>query len=117
MHQTKSTLKLIIQKCLSSQMPLFFSFVDYEHTIDSADRRVLAEVLSLYVLPDKYIKIISAMYKNNTAAVKVRGEVSNWFDIEWGARQDYALYSFVLIILTKFVLKSTSKIMGEHRIQ
>jgi len=37
----------------------------------------LVKVLFLYGIPDKYIKMIRAMYENNTAAVKVGNEVSN----------------------------------------
>ena len=36
-------------------------------TFDSVDVRTLANVLSLYGIPDKYIKVISAMYDNNTS--------------------------------------------------
>ena len=47
-------------------------------------RRALAKVLSLYGIPEKYIKVIWAMYENNTAAVKVGNVVSNWFCIKSG---------------------------------
>ena len=47
------------------------SFIDYEQVFDYIDRRALAKVLSLYGTPDKYIKVISTMYENNTAAAKV----------------------------------------------
>ena len=45
------------------------SFINYEQAFDFVDRRALAKVLSLYGIPDKYIKVISAIYENNTAAV------------------------------------------------
>ena len=45
------TLRLIIEKCLRYQTPLFFSFIDYEQAFDSVDRRALAKVLSLYGIP------------------------------------------------------------------
>ena len=71
------TLRLIIEKCHCHQIPLVFSFIDYEQTFDSVDRRALIKVLSLYGIPDKYIEVIRAMYENNTAAVKVGNEVSS----------------------------------------
>ena len=71
------TLRLIIEKCLSCQTPLVLSFIQYEQLFDSVDRRALAKVLSLYAIPDKCIEVISAMYENNTAAVKVGNEVSS----------------------------------------
>ena len=72
------TLRLIIEKCLSCQTPLVLSFINYEQAFDSLDRRALANVLSLYGIPDKYMKVISSMYKNNTALVKVGNEDSSW---------------------------------------
>ena len=76
------TLRLIIEKCLSCQTPLVLSFIDYEQAFNSVDRRALAKVLFVCGIPGKYIKVISAMYENNTAAVKVRNEISSWFCIE-----------------------------------
>ena len=43
------------------------------------DKAQSSKILSLYGIPDKYIKVISAMYKNNTPAAKVENEVSTWF--------------------------------------
>ena len=42
-------------------------------------RRALAKVLSLYSMPDKYIKVFSAMYEDNTAVVKVGNKVAAGF--------------------------------------
>ena len=40
---------------------MVLSFTDFEQVFDFVDRRSLAKVLSLYGIPDKYIKVISAM--------------------------------------------------------
>ena len=69
------------------------------------------------VFSDQYIKVISAMYKNNTAAVKLGNEDSNWFCIKSGVKQGCALSPFIWIILMDFVLRSTGKAMGVHGIK
>ena len=71
----------------------------------------------MYGIPDKYIKIISAMCQNNTAAVKVGNEVSNWLCIKSGVMQDCVLSPFVWIVLMDFVLRSTGKAMEDHKIK
>ena len=43
------------------------------------------------------------MHENNTAAVKVGNEISNWFCIESGVKQGCVLSSFMWIILMDFV--------------
>ena len=54
---------------LGCQTPLVLSFIDFEQAFDSVHRRALAKVSSLYGIPDECIKVISAMYQNNIAAV------------------------------------------------
>ena len=81
------TLRLIIEKSLRCQTPLVLSFIDYEQAFDSVDRTALTKVMSLYGIHEKCIKVICAMYENNTAAVKVGNEVSNWFCIKSGVKQ------------------------------
>ena len=63
------TYRLIIEKCLGYQTPLVLRFIDYEQAFYSVDRKALVKVLYLYDIPDKFTKVIRAIYKNNTAAV------------------------------------------------
>ena len=57
-------------------------------------------------MPDKYIKVISARYENNTAAVKVGNEVSSWFHIKSRVKQGCVLSSFIWIVLMDFFFRS-----------
>ena len=57
------------------------------------------------------------MYENNTTAVKVGNEVSSFFFIKSGVKQDCVLSPFIWIILMDFVLRSTGKAMGDHGIK
>ena len=111
------TLRLIFEKSLCCQTPLVLSFIDYKQAFDSVDRRTLTKVLLLYGIPEKYIKVICAMYKNNTAAFKVGNEVSNWFCIKSGVKQGCVLSPFIWIIFMNFISKSTEKAIGDHRIK
>ena len=66
-------------------------FIDCMKVFDSAVRRALAKVLSLYSIPDKYIKVISVMYENNTSGVKIESEVSIGFRIIVGVKEGCVL--------------------------
>ena len=88
---------------------MVLSFIDYGQAFDSVNRRALSKVISLYGIPEKYIEVICAMYENNTAAVKVGNEASNWFCIKSGVKQGCVLSPFIWIILMDFVLRSTGK--------
>ena len=110
------TLRLIIEKGLSCS-PLVLSLIDYEQAFDPVDKRTFAKVLFLYGIPDKYIKLINAMYENNTAAVTVGNEVSSWFCVKSGVKQGCVLSPFIWIILMDFVLGRTGRAMGDHGIK
>ena len=110
------TLKLIVEKCLSCQTPLVLSFIVYEQIFDSVDTRAFAKVFCLYGIPEKYMKVICAMYENNTTAIKVGNKVSNKFCIKSGVKQGCVLSPFIWIILMD-VLRSTGKANGDHGIK
>ena len=78
---------------------------------------MLAKDLSLYGIPEKYIKVIYVMYENNTAVIKVGNEISNWFCIKSGVQLGCALSPFMWIILMDIVLRSTGKTIGGHGIK
>ena len=59
--------------------------------------------------------MISTIYENNAAAVKVENQGSSWFHIKSGVKQGCVLSLFIWITLMSFVL--TGKAMGEHRIK
>jgi len=44
-----------------------------------------------YVTPDKYIEVISSMYKNSITALRIGNEVSNWFCNKSGVKQGCVL--------------------------
>ena len=111
------TLRLIIEKYLCCQTPLVLSFIDYEQAFDSVDRRALPKVLSFCGIPDKYIKVISATYENNTAAVKVGNEVSSWFYLKSGVKQGCVLIPLYMDHFDGLCLKEHRKGNGRPRNQ
>ena len=68
----------------------------------------------MYGIPGKYITVISAIYENNIAAVKVGNEISS---CKSGVKQGCVLSLFTWVILIDIVLKSTGKAMGDHGIK
>ena len=96
---------------------MVLSFIDYGRAFDSVDRGALAELLSLYCMPDKYIEMIHVLKESNIVVAKVGNEVSSWFRIKSGVKQRCVLSPFIWIILMNFVLRSTGKAMGDHGIE
>ena len=61
---------------------MFLNFIDYEHALDSADRKGSAKVLFLHGIPNKYIIAISDMREKNIAEIEVGNKVSYCFGTE-----------------------------------
>ena len=68
-------------------------------------------------MPDKYIKVISAMYENKTAAINVGNEVSSWFCVKSRVKKGFVLSPFIWIILMDFLVRRTGKALGDHGIK
>ncbi|XP_065565786.1 uncharacterized protein LOC136030643 [Artemia franciscana] len=110
-------LRLIIDKRLSRPNIMVIILIGYEQPFDSADRRALGKFQSSYRIPDKYIKMNSAIYEDNIVAVKVGNMVSSCFHTKSGVQQGYDLSPIIWIILMYFVLRSTAKAMREYGIK
>ena len=63
----------------------------------------------MYGISDKYIEMVSAMYENNTAPVKVGNDFSSWFRVKSRVKQGCVLSPFLRIILMDFVSRSKGK--------
>ena len=87
----------------------------HEKYIFEANLKIYRSQKQLYY--QQAVKVICAMYKNNTASVKVGNEVSNWFCIKSGVKQGCVLSPFIWIILMDLVLRSTGKAIGDHGIK
>ena len=61
--------------------------------------------------------MISAMYENNTAAVKEENEQGSWFCIKSGVMQGCVLSPFIWTVFMDFVLSNRWKAMGDHWIK
>ena len=81
------TLRLIIEKCLSYQIPLVLSFIDYEQAFASPDKRALVKVLSLCSIP-LYMDHFDGFVLRST------GKLMGDHGIKWGGKNlldlDYA---------------------------
>ena len=72
-------------------------------------RRALANVLSLYGIPDRYIKVISSMCENITVVVKAGNEASTWFCVKFTVNQACVISPFISIILMDFLLRKKER--------
>ena len=86
-------------------------FLDLKAALDSVDREVLWQCLSLKGVPQKYINLVKALYSNTTSRVRAYGELSYDFTTSSGVRQGCPLspflFNFIIDLLLEITLSST----------
>ena len=81
------SLRCIIHQCIKFNIPLYINFVDFKAAFDSIDRQFIRRSLQHYGLPDKYIRIKKAFFSHTISAVRVNGELTDWFTVNSGIGQ------------------------------
>ena len=81
------SLRCIIHQCIEFNIPLYINFVDFKAAFDSIDRQFIWRSLQHYGLPDKYIRIMRAFFSHTVSAVRVNGELTDWFSVKSGTGQ------------------------------
>ncbi len=81
------SLRLIIYNSLEYNVPLYINFIDFKAAFDSVERAFIWKAFAHYGLPDKYIRIMKAFFDTTVSAVKVEGELTEWFEVTSGTGQ------------------------------
>ena len=81
------SLRCIIHQCIEFNIPLYINFVDFKAAFDSIDRQFIWRSLQHYGLPNKYIRIMKAFFSHTISAVRVNGELTDWFTVNSGTGQ------------------------------
>ncbi|MCG8432081.1 MAG: reverse transcriptase family protein, partial [Candidatus Omnitrophica bacterium] len=98
-------LRTLMEKCIEYQLPAFAIFVDFKAAFDSVHRPSMWHILQDYGIPDKFIRLIRAVYQDCEAAVLVENEKTDWFRIETGVRQGCVWSPLLFGVLIDFVLR------------
>ena len=81
------SLRLIIYNSLEYNVPLYINFIDFKAAFDSIHREFIWKAFEHYGLPSKYIRVIKAFFDSTVSAVRVNGELTDWFEVKSGTGQ------------------------------
>ena len=101
-----ATLRIIIEKTIEWQTPLYINFVDFQRAFDNIDHEVLWNILRHYGLPEKIIKIIKLLYENFTCQVIHGRTTTNSFPVTTGVRQGCLLPPLFFLVVIYWVCKT-----------
>ena len=80
-------LRIIMEKAREFNIPLYLTFIDYKKAFDSVRHSKLWAVLTGMGVSSSIVNILRKLYSGQQAAVRVEGELTEWFSIKKGVRQ------------------------------
>ena len=81
------SIRTIIHNCIEFNIPLYVNFIDFKAAFDSIRREFIWSSMRHYGLPEKYVRIFQAFFNGTMSAVRVDGEMSDWFSVNSGTGQ------------------------------
>ena len=100
-------LRNIIEQSLEWNTCLYLVFVDYEKAFDSIHRETLWKIMKLYGIPQKFINIVKAFYKDNKVAVIDGDSKSEWFEVKSGVKQGCVMSGFLFLLVVDWIMRRT----------
>ena len=98
------TLRQLAEKYDEFEKELYVCYIDFRKAFDSVWCKELWKVLRHYGYFEDIISILENMYKDTFSAVRVNGEISDWFSTIVGVLQGCVLSPLLFIIFLEAVI-------------
>ena len=100
-----TNLRIIMAKHREYNQPLYMCFIDFRKAFDSVQHEKLWWTMLDMGYPPHLVNLLAKLYKNQKAAVRVAGVVSDWFRIGKGVRQGCILSPYLFNIVSEMVMR------------
>ncbi|GFO40610.1 endonuclease-reverse transcriptase [Plakobranchus ocellatus] len=113
------TLSMLMERCIEMQKDLHLCFIDYSKAFDKVRHVELFRMLEKFDIDGKDLRVIRNLYWDQTAAVRIEGEYSDFKPIRRGVRQGCVMSSDLFTLYSEIMLRnlddiSSLKINGEN---
>jgi len=88
---------------------MYNNFTDYKQAFESAWQTGLRQVMRHYGTPERLVRLLEDLYSKCISAVRVYGELTDWFNVIVGVRQGCNLSPYLFLLLLEAVLKLALK--------
>ena len=99
------TLRRVMEQAKVKKVPLYMCFIDLKAAYDTVKRSELWLAVEEYGVSSKLCRLLKALYANTQAAVRVEGELTEWFDVKTGLRQGCLLSPALFNVFIDRVVK------------
>ena len=113
------TLSMLAERCIEMQRDLYLCFIDYSKAFDKVRHEKLFNILEHLDIVGKDLRVIRNLYWNQSAAVRIGGELSEYKLIKRGVRQGCVMSPDLFNIYSEMILRNLEnypgvKINGEN---
>ena len=103
---------ILAQKQMEVQKDLYACFIDYAKAFDRVKHSEMVEALARTGIDGKDIRIITELYWNQKAAIRVGQELSEPAAIKRGVRQGCVLSPYLFNIYTEYIFRESNHMNG-----
>jgi hypothetical protein len=105
-------LRTIIERTLERQKSVYLCFIDYSKAFDTVQHKLMINCLSRLGIDGKDIRLLINLYWEQTAAIRIDGEISEDLLIEKGVRQGCVLSPLLFNLYTEGIFKEIEDMKG-----
>ena len=113
------TLSMLAERCIEMQKDLYLCFINYSKAFDKVRHEKLFNILENLDIDGKDLRVIRNLYWDQSAAVRIGGELSEYKLIERGVRRRCVMSPDIFNIYSEMILRNLEnypgvKINGEN---
>lgn len=102
-------IRQLSEKYVEMNRTLYNNFIDYKQAFDSVWQEGLWKVLRHCGVPEDLVMLIEDIYSKSESAVRVEGELTEWFMIRVGVRQGCGMSSDLFNMMLEIVMRLAKK--------
>ena len=99
-------ISMLMERCIEVQKDLYICFIDYSKAFDKVKHEKLFEMLNQLDIDGKDLRVLRNLYWDQTAAVRVGGELSEYTNIKRGMRQGCVMSPDVFNLYSEVILRN-----------
>ena len=102
-------IRQLAEKFFEKNCTLYNNFIDFKQAFDSVWQQGLWQVLRNSGIPEDLLLLLEDLYSKSASAVRVDGELTEWFSVTEGVRQGYNLSPYLFNLILEAMMKEALK--------
>ena len=103
---------MLAERCIEMQKDLYLCFIDYSKAFDKVRHEKLFNILEHLDIDGKDLRVIRNLYWDQSAAVRIGGELSEYTLIKRGVRQGCVMSPDLFNIYSEMILRNLENYPG-----